>query len=136
MRSRLVTLAIIVAYAVVLFSTNHLFTVLDDESTIISAAGQPVFSTLHSLFSGNPANEHPPLSDILLHFWLVGTNHSFFMLRVFANLFFLSGIFFIALAARRIAGKEAYWVTLVLGFSGPSHFSTAASPAGTASACF
>ncbi len=122
MRSRFVTFAVVSAWAVVLISTNHLFTILDDESTIVIFAGNQPLTVLQNFLSGKPANEHPPLSEILLHFWLVATNHSFFMLRVFANLFFIAGVLVIAAAAGRIAGKAAYWATLLLGVLWPFAF--------------
>jgi hypothetical protein len=81
------TLAIVVIYAAAMISTNTHFTILDDESTIVACAGRQPLTILQDFVSGKPANEHPPLSEIFLHFWLAATNYSFFMLRVFANLF-------------------------------------------------
>jgi hypothetical protein len=81
------TRAIVVIYAAAMISTNTRFTILDDESTIVAYAGNQPSTILQSVVSGIAANEHPLLSEIFPHFWLVATNYSFFMLRVFANLF-------------------------------------------------
>lgn len=102
--------------------TNTRFTILDDESTIVACAGNQPSKILQNFVSGNAANEHPPLSEILLHFWLAATNYSFFMLRVFANLFFMAGILIIGVSSEKIAGKCAYWATLVVGFLWPFAF--------------
>jgi Dolichyl-phosphate-mannose-protein mannosyltransferase len=122
LRPRLVTLAVVAAYAIVIVSTNHLFTILDDESTIIVYAGNQPLTILHNFLSGSPANQHPPLSEVILHFWLAATNYSFFMLRVFANFFYIAGILVTAVCARRLAGKGAYWATLLVGFLWPFAF--------------
>jgi hypothetical protein len=116
------TLVIVVIYAAVMISTNTRFTILDDESTIVACAGNQPSRILQGFISGNPSNEHPPLSEILLHFWLVATNYSFFMLRVFANLFFIAGILITAISSAKIAGKPAYWATLAVGFLWPFAF--------------
>ena len=46
LRSKLLALAIVVVYAIAMVSTNGHFTILDDESTIVSVAGNPVLPTL------------------------------------------------------------------------------------------
>jgi len=116
------TLAIVLIYAATMISTNTRFTILDDESTIVACAGSKPLTILQSFVSENGANEHPPLSEILLHFWLVATNYSFFMLRVFANLFFIAAILITGLCSWRISGKRAYWATLAIGFLWPFAF--------------
>ena len=122
LRSRLVTIAVVSIYLAVMVLTNGTFTILDDESTIIVFAGHPVLPTLELFLSGSGQHAHPPVSDILLHLWLLTTNFSLFTLRVFANIFFIAGIFFVALSAKRIAGAKAYWASLVLGFVWPFGF--------------
>jgi hypothetical protein len=109
-------------YAVVMASTNGSITMLDDESKIITIAGHPGLPTLKLFVSGRGQHEHPPVSDILLHLWLEATHYSFFALRIFANLFFIAAVFYIARAAETIAGKSAYWTTLILGFVWPFAF--------------
>ena len=121
-RSKLFTLVIVAIYAAVMAYTNGVFTVLDDESTIVAVAGHPVLPTLTLFLSGGGQHEHPPLSDIILHLWLVMTNYSFFTLRVFANIFYILGIWLASMSAGRVGGKKAYWATLVLGFVWPFSF--------------
>ena len=122
LKSGVLTLVIVVAYGVVMASTNGHFTLLDDESIIIAFAGNNTSYYIHNFLSGQAANEHPPLSDLLLHLWLLATNYSFSMLRVFANLFYIAGVLFTALATRRISGRSGYRITLVLGFLWPFAF--------------
>ena len=121
-RTGLLTLAIVALYASIMFVTNSHFTILDDESTIVAVAGHPVLPTIKLFLSGGDQNEHPPLSDIALHGWLVATHYSFFFLRVFANMFFIAGMLCLSFAARRLAGPRAYWSVLLLGFVWPFAF--------------
>lgn len=116
------TFVIVVIYAAAMISTNTHFTILDDESTIVACAGRQPLTILQDFVSGKPANEHPPLSEIFLHFWLAATNYSFFLLRVFANLFFIAGILITGLSSRKISGQGAYWATLAVGFLWPFAF--------------
>lgn len=121
-RSKFGTLIIVAVYAAVMVCTNTSFTILDDESTIIAVAGHPIVPTIESFLSGVGQHEHPPFSDVLLHLWLQLTNYSFFSLRIFANLFYVGAILFIACSAAKLAGTKAYWTTLVLGFVWPFAF--------------
>lgn len=117
------TLAIMAIYAAVMVSTNTRFTILDDESDSIAIAGRPVVSALQPFFSGVGFHElHPPEAELLMHLWLVATHYSFFMLRVFANIFFIAAVFFISKSAEKTAGKPAYWATLLIGFVWPFAF--------------
>jgi hypothetical protein len=122
LRSKLLTLAIVVVYAIAMVSTNGLFTILDDESTIVSIAGNPVLPTIALNLRGDSQNEHPPASDILLHAWMVATGYSFFALRIFANFFYIFGVLFLAFAAKKLAGRNAWWLALVVGFAWPYAF--------------
>jgi hypothetical protein len=120
--SKLLTLAIVVVYAIAMVSTNGRYTILDDESTIVSVAGNPVLPTIGLYLRGDSLNEHPPASDILLHGWMVATGYSFFALRIFANFFYILGTLFLALSAYRLAGMKGWWFALVLGFAWPFAF--------------
>jgi hypothetical protein len=122
LRSKLLALAIVVVYAVAMVSTNGHFTILDDESRIVSVAGNPVLPTVALFLRGDSLNEHPPASDILLHAWMVATGYSFFALRIFANIFYILGVLFIALSANRLAGRKAWWLAFVVGFAWPFAF--------------
>jgi len=119
----LTTFLIAVAYLAVMAATNTRFTLLDDECRIVGIAGRPIESTLGLYFSGNGLQEqHPPLSNVLLHLWLVATHYSFFALRIFANLFYIAGILLIADCAFKIKGRQAYLTTLALGLLWPFAF--------------
>ena len=121
--SWLVTLAIVAIYAAVMMSTNTRFTILDDEGDSIAIAGRPVIAALRPFFTEVGFHElHPPAAEILMHFWLVATHYSFFLLRVFANIFFIAAVLFTSKSAEKIAGKPAYWATLLLGFAWPFAF--------------
>jgi len=121
-RSKLGTLAIAAVYAIVMVCTNTSFTILDDESTIITVASHPILPTLKLFLSGSGQHEHPPFSDMLLHLWLLATNYSFFSLRIFANIFYIAAILLIAFSAAQLAGTKAYWTTLVMGLAWPFAF--------------
>lgn len=121
-RAMILTAAIIAGYAVIMFVTNSRFTILDDESTIVAVAGHPIAPTVSLFLFGKGQHEHPPLSDIFLHLWLIATHYSFFALRIFANLFFISAMLLTALSAKRIAGRRAYWTTLGVGLVWPFAF--------------
>ena len=120
--SRLGTLVIVAVYAIVMVCTNTHFTILDDESTIITVASRPILPMLQLFLSGSGQHEHPPFSDMLLHLWLLATNYSFFSLRIFANIFYIAAILFIACSAAKLAGTKAYWTTLCIGLAWPFAF--------------
>ena len=121
-RSRIVTFLLVALAAVALIATNSRFTILDDESTIVAVAGHPLLPTLRLFLQGGSNNEHPPFSDMVLHLWLLATRFSLPLLRVFANLFYLAGSVFLALAAQRAGGKRAYWAALLLTLVWPFSF--------------
>src|SRR6266700_5059359 len=50
--------------------SNSEFSFLDDEATQIVDAVKPVGDTVRQFWFARGLHEHPPLSDILLHFWL------------------------------------------------------------------
>lgn len=50
-RCAFLTVVVISVYLAVMASTNHLSTILDDESTIIAVAGHPILPTIQ-LFLG------------------------------------------------------------------------------------
>lgn len=116
------TVMVTVVYAAAMILTNTHFTLLDDECTIIAVAGRPVLSMLGLYLTGTGQHEHPPLSDMLLHGWLLLTGYSFFALRIFANLFYIAAGIATAVTAGRIAGRRGYWFTLLLALSWPFAF--------------
>jgi hypothetical protein len=117
------TFAIVAIYASIMISTNTRFTLLDDECDSIAIAGRPVAAALRPFFTGVGFHElHPPEPEILMHFWLVCTQYSFFLLRVFANIFFIGAVLVTSKSAEKVAGKSAYWATLLLGLVWPFAF--------------
>src|SRR5579872_2683130 len=60
-----------------LVASNNYFTFIDDETWILDAAMQPVRTTMGLFLSGTGQHEHPPLYDIVLHFWLRWTGGNF-----------------------------------------------------------
>jgi len=107
---------------VALIGTNQNFTMIDDETRIIAAAAQPVRTTLALFWSGAGQHEHPPLYDLLLHFWLQWTGGAFEYLRVFPVLFYLVGLFLLGRAARRLGGADSASAVIWIGVLWPFGF--------------
>ncbi len=103
-----------------LVSTNNSITVIDDEATILNSAANPLRTTLSLFFSGTGQHEHPPLYDLILHFWLRWTGGNFDYLRLPSILFFLAGLFLLGRAARQITltpgGNAVIWVGVLWPF--------------------
>jgi hypothetical protein len=118
----LVTLVIAAIYAAMMASSNTRFTMLDDESNCIAIAARPVSYALRSFLFGEGSGLHPPETEIIWHFWLLVTHYSFALLRLPANLLFIGAVFFTAKSAERLAGRNAYWTTLLVGFAWPFAF--------------
>ena len=116
-------LVVILAYAALMISTNTHFTMLDDESDSIAIAGRPLVAALRPFFTGEGFHElHPPEAELFMHLWLVTTHYSFFLLRVFANILFIAAVLLTSKSAEKVAGRPAYWATLLLGFVWPFAF--------------
>jgi hypothetical protein len=104
-----------------LVASNNYLTFIDDETWILDAAMQPVRTTLGLFVSGAGQHEHPPLYDIVLHFWLRWTGGNFEYLRVPAIFFFLAGLFLLGRAAGRMGGpasaKAVVWIGVLWPFA-------------------
>ena len=110
-------------YLVVMLCTNAHFTILDDEANSIAIAGRPIGAALYTFFSGSAHRElHPPLTELVWHAWMKATNYSFFFLRVLANIFYIGAAFFTGKCAEKLAGRKAYWLTLLLALGWPFSF--------------
>jgi len=109
-------------FGIALIGSNRNFTFIDDEAWILDGAAQPVRTTLALFRSGVGQHEHPPLYDILLHFWLRWTGGSFDYLRVPSVLFFLAGLFLLARAAHRLGGPSSAIAVVWLGALWPLGF--------------
>ena len=105
-----------------LVTTNNSVTFIDDESIILGVAANPLRTTLALFFSGAGKHEHPPLFDILLHFWLRWTAGNFDYLRIPSILFFLAGLFLLARAGRYFTGSSAGLAIIWLGVLWPFGF--------------
>jgi len=117
------TLAIVAIDAALMASTNTSFTMLDDESNSIAIACRPVAHALRPFLSGDGYRElHPPETEIIWHLWLLVTHYSFALLRLPANFLFIGAVFFTAKSAEKLAGRNAYWATLLIGLSWPFAF--------------
>ena len=117
------TLVIVVIDAALMASTNSSFTMLDDESNSIAIAGRPVAHALRPFLFGDGYRElHPPETEIIWHLWLLVTHYSFVLLRLPANFLFIGAVFFTAKCAEKLAGRNAYWAALLIGFAWPFAF--------------
>ncbi len=93
--------------AAALLYTNASFTFIDDEVNILSPAAQPASAFFKSLPDIVRGHEHPPLYDVLIHFWLRVTGGAMEWIRVPAVLFFVAGVFLLSRAAQMLGGTEA-----------------------------
>ena len=107
---------------VALIATDSNFTIVDDETSALAVAAQPLHTTLAALWSGVSAPGNPPLYDILFHFWLRLTGGTFESLRVPSILFFLAGLFMLARAAVRLGGPVSAQAVVWLGALWPFGF--------------
>jgi hypothetical protein len=118
--ARQVTPLMLLGIGLVASSAN--FTMVEDEASSLGAAAQPVRATLVTVLSGTGPIGHPPLYDILFHFWLRWTGGAFESLRVPSILFFLAGLFLLARAARRLGGPASAQAVVWLGALWPIGF--------------
>jgi hypothetical protein len=105
-----------------LVASNANFTIAEDETSSLGVAAQPVRETLGMVWSGNGHIGHPPLYDILFHFWLRLTGGAFESLRVPSILFFLAGLFLLARAARSLGGPASAQAVVWFGALWPLGF--------------
>lgn len=105
-----------------LVSSNRMITIIDDEALVLDMAVHPVRETLALFFSGNGQNEHPPLFDLILHFWLRATGGNFDYLRIPSILFFLAGLFLLGRASRRFSAASGGLGVIWLGLLWPFGF--------------
>src|SRR3954471_16024159 len=96
-----------VMLAVSLLYTNRMFTFIDDEVNILSPAAQPNSIFLKSLSEIVRTHEHPPLYDLIIHFWLRVTGGAMDLIRVPAVIFFIVGLFCLSRSAKLLGGSEA-----------------------------
>src|ERR1019366_5215378 len=73
-------------------------------------------------WQGLGQHEHPPLSDLLLHFWIPVGGSAPWSLRLPCVLFYLAGLLLLALAAQKLAGPSAFISMLYVGSFWPFAF--------------
>jgi hypothetical protein len=98
------------------------FTFLPDETVIVEAARQPAAQTLALFWADEGQHEHPPLSDLLLHYWLPIGKSAPWLLRLPSVVFYLIGLLLLALSAQILAGTSAFASTLYIGSAWPFAF--------------
>ena len=103
-------------------ATDRRFTILDDETTIVTVARKPAAETVRLFVSGPGEHEHPPLSDLLLHYWIPAGGGAQWSLRLPSMILYLLGLVALALTARQMAGPAAYRYLLMLGVFWPFGF--------------
>jgi hypothetical protein len=108
--------------AIGLVTTNNSATVIADEATILGVAARPLRPMLSAFFSGVGKHDHPPLYDVLLHFWLQGTQGNFDFLRIPSILFFIAGLFFLSRASRHFTGPKGGYAVIWIGVLWPFSF--------------
>jgi len=114
--------AIVVLVFLALLVTNTFFAVLEDETSIIDAANRPIIKTVQQFVTGQGQFEHPPLSDLLLHFWLpvAGVNPS--LVRLPSILSYALALLVLATVAHKLSGPVAFYATMITGALWPFGF--------------
>lgn len=112
------------------------FSFVEDEATQTIDAARPVPAIVGEYwFAKGERQQHPPLSDVVLHFWLPVAGASPSLLRLLSAIFFVAGLILLAFAAVRLAGQGAFLPALCLGIFSPYTFHIARL-AGWYSFCF
>lgn len=120
---RLVTdFAPLVALGVLFISSDPRFTFTGDEAATLNLAAQPLRAVLSGFRSGASMRPHPPLYDLLLHFWLLLTGGSAVWLRIPAMICFLAGVWLLSRAASRLGGEHSGTSMIWLVALGPFGF--------------
>ncbi len=108
--------------ALVLFLTNPYFSMLEDETSIITAANASTSETLDLFVTGQGQHEHPPLSDILLHFWLPLAGVSPSLVRLPSIICYSVALVIFGAAAQKLKGAAAFYSTMGFGMLWPFGF--------------
>ncbi|HXQ96898.1 MAG TPA: glycosyltransferase family 39 protein [Candidatus Limnocylindrales bacterium] len=114
-RRRTPEFLLLAALGVMLFITNRWITIFYDEVFIIRAATEPVSQILHKFWVGEGIHEHPPLFDVLFHFWLRLTGASFVALRLPGIAFYLFGLWMLSRTAVELGGTRSARAVLWIG---------------------
>jgi hypothetical protein len=98
-------LAALLLLAVTIIVTEPHFHFIDDEVTILNDAASPIGPTMARYIGGAGQHEHPPLYDLILHFWLRGTQGRMGWLRIPSITFYIFGLGALATAAVRFGSS-------------------------------
>lgn len=118
--SRLVAVGLLLGLGAALLLTDRWFSYVDDEIVVLDVATD--LSRVLQIFSGVGIHEHPPLYDLLIHFWLRWAGGATPWVRLPAVVSYLFGIWLCAAAARQIGGPRAFITTVALGTFWPFGF--------------
>jgi dolichyl-phosphate-mannose-protein mannosyltransferase len=111
----------LVMLASALFYSNRWLTLIDDETSTISAAAQNITKILAAARS-SVGNAHPPLYQLLMHVWLRITGGALDWLRAPAIVCFVLGIWLLSRVARQLGGEESGNALVWLGALWPFGF--------------
>jgi hypothetical protein len=104
-----------------LFYSNRWFTLIDDETSAVSAAARGVGAILAGSRSAT-GKAQPFIYEMLLHFWLRITGGAFDGLRAPAIAFFVAGLWLLSRVAGRLGGEESGNALIWLGALWPFGF--------------
>lgn len=104
-----------------LFYTNRWLALTDEETSNLSAAAKSVTAILDAARSAG-GNAHPPVFELLLHFWLKITGGLFDALRAPTIICFVLGIWLMSRVARQFGGEESGNALVWLGTLWPFGF--------------
>jgi hypothetical protein len=112
----------LVLLGLVLFFTNPWFTIIDDEVQAFVPARQAAGQLIHAYWMGEGPHHRPPLFDLIHDGWLHVTSGNLLLLRMPSILFYLLGIWLLALAAGRLAGPSGMRNLLLISLLWPFGF--------------
>lgn len=115
-------LALVLLLGCAMVAADPWFSFLDDETGVVDAAAVPAREIVRDYLSGEGYPGHPPLSHLLLHFWLRVGGGSPRLIRLPSIVFFLAGLLILATLASRLAGPPAYYALLWVGVLWPYGF--------------
>ena len=108
-------LAILIAAFALFVLIDRRLAFLEDETIDVTAAQKPVLEIARSFTAGHDRLEHPPLAEVLLHYWLPVAGIHPRLLRLPAMLLYFAGVTLYACVARRFAGRRAFYAMLWIG---------------------
>ncbi|MBI3696358.1 MAG: hypothetical protein HY238_16160 [Acidobacteria bacterium] len=119
-RDRRLAAGLLILYGIFLLWTNSRVTVFDDEALMVGLAHKSVRDLVTSAVSGAGEFHHPPLSELVLHFWLRLTGGSLALLRVPSIGFYCVALWMVAETAQLLWGGR--WMALALAVAWPSGY--------------